>query len=534
MKKFEWNKRDYYDTFPLFLAGIRDKFGDKPAVTWYDRKGGEHSRSYAKLAEETDCLRRAMRARGLSGKRIALVGENSYEWIVAYLAVAAEGGCAVCIDAEQPDECIWQMMELAETEAVFASCSCLPICKSIPSRTERILLFALLGEGEKEITWEQLCREGKNGIWSGAETARKADGSDADDPEPGQTAAIVFTSGTTSTSKAVMLSHRAVLHNASSSSVYVDAGETVFSSLPFYHTYGMTCAVLATLVRGAHLFINGDLKTVMRDLHFSGAYSMLTVPLMVETIHNQIWLAAEREGLREDLTRALKVQRLMNRMGIKSLLKPLEELREKSVGSLRVIICGGAHLSREIAEEFLALGVLILEGYGITECSPLVAVNSNHSWQMDSVGYVLPDVEVKVEDGEICVRGVSVMNGYYNEPELTAEVMDGEWFHTGDLGHLDREGFLYITGRIKNLIVFKNGKKLSPEKLEEKLSQIPLVKDVVVYGAASGSSADDVKVAASVYPDQERAAGLSSYEILEQLQSEIDRINASLPLYQQI
>jgi long-chain acyl-CoA synthetase len=311
-------------------------------------------------------------------------------------------------------------------------------------------------------------------------------------------------------------------------------GDRAFTSLPFYHTYGLTGSVVAMLVQGAHLYINGNLKTVMRDIQLAKPNTLLAVPLMLETIHNKIWLQAEECGKAEGLRKLLWIRKILFSLGFKKCGKTLDAVREKAFGAIKLIVCGGAHMSSEIMEELGYMGLTVIQGYGITECSPFVSANRNQANKIGSVGPVMAHCEVKLEDGEILVRGTNVMKGYYNAPELTEAVMKDGWFCTGDMGEMDKDGYLYITGRKKNLIVLKNGKKVSPEKLEEKIKKIPLVQDVVVYGAVSGGTADDVQVAASIYPNKERTENMNSYEILENLQAEINKINNTLPIYQQI
>ena len=518
------NRPEYYDTFDSFLDVAGEKYGTKPAVTWFGKDGSEYTKNFLEFVSDVRKVQKALELVGFQGKNIAIAGENCYEWIIAYFAIAASGGCVVCIDAEQPDTGIRQMLEQSEVKGIFASQSVIRVCDDYISRcaggSEVILLT---GTDNQHRTFETFMAEGA----AAGEPAKVM-------ISPEQTASLVFTSGTTSLSKMVMLSHRAILHNASNSIAHVDAKQRVFSSLPFYHAYGMTCAVIATILRGAHLLINGNLRTVMRDLHLSKAESMLTVPLMLETIHNGLWREAKSKGQEKDLEKVFKIQKMLRMIGKKTPIKPLEAVREKCMGTLKVIICGGAHLNREVAEEFDLMGVTILQGYGITECSPLVAVNCNKSYRLDSVGYVLPECEVSIIEGEICVRGIMVMNGYYKEPEQTEEAMKDGWFCTGDLGYIDKDGFLYITGRKKNLIVLNNGKKISPEKMEDMIKKIDIVQDVMVYGAKNGSRTDDVRIAASIYPDPALTGKMQQFEILSHLQKEIDAINATLPLYQQI
>lgn len=517
-------------TIPHFLDWLVRSYGDRPALSWFTRRQEERRLTYRELAECAGALRAALSQRGAAdGSHVAILSENSADWLIVFLAAASNGCVCVCVDTEQPDEGIRDMVRRSDSKTVFLSPTFLPICLPLLDEgcVERIVLMGGLSSEERADSLDDLYAQGRALLAEGAALP-------APEVRPDQTAEIVFTSGTTSRSKMVMLSQEAILQNMKDASSYVNLYAKVFCSLPFYHAYGLNCAVLNSFLQGAHLFINGDLKTVMRDLHLAQPDTMLTVPLMVEAIHNQLWLSVEKAGKADGLRKLLKFKHICTRLHLNFQNKTLDQLREKAVGSLRLIICGGAHLSREISQEFDLLGVQMLQGYGITECSPLISVNCNTANKMGSVGLPMPSCEVKLEEGEVWVRGASVMEGYYKDPEETAAALKGGWFHTGDLGHLDRDGFLYLTGRKKNLIVFKNGKKISPEKLEELIAPLPLVKEVIVSGAANGASADDVKLTASIYPDPERTEGMSSYEILEALQAEIDRINGDLPVYQQI
>ena len=526
MKKYPLNEVAYYTRFRDMIDDLADKYGDSPAISWFTRRQEEKGVSYNKLRDDVRYLQEMMVQMGLAGKHIAIVGENSYEWLLVYLAANYCGSVAVCIDIEQPDETILQMLEMADVDAVFLASPYQEIC--ITYAKQNVNMFLLSGRGSLS-TVHSLIEQGE-AIWKAGRENKEIDGQ----VKPENTAAIVFTSGTTSYSKPVMLSQYAILTNASDALANVRVGDRTFTSLPFYHTYGLTCSVLSMLIPGTHLYINGNLRTVMNELQLAKPHTLLTVPLMLETIHSKIWLSAEENGKAEGLKKLLNLKKIQYALGLKKSGKTLDAIREKTVGTIKLIICGGAHMSREIMEEFMYMGVTVLQGYGITECGPLVSVNRNEANKLDSVGLVTAHCEVKLEEGEILVRGANLMQGYYKRQEMTDEVMKDGWFCTGDMGEIDKDGFLYITGRKKNLIVFKNGKKVSPEKLEEKLKNISLVQDVMVYGAASGVSTDDVQIAASIYPSPEKTEGMTSYEILEQLQREINRINDELPIYQQI
>ena len=529
MKTKSYNKADYtvpfYDTIPQFMAGMVQTWGDRPALSWFTRKQEEHTLTYREMVGKAGALRRAMAARNITpGAHVAILGENSADWILAFLAATSLGCVAVCADTEQSDDTIRDMVRRCDAKTFFLSPTFLSICLPLleDGTLERIILMGTRPMDPRAELIGTLYEEG---------AALEPDSPCvALDP----TAEIVFTSGTPSQSKMVMLSQKAVMQNLCDSSLYVTFYDRVFCSLPFYHAYGLNCAVLNSFLRGCHLYINGDLKTTMRDLKLAKADTMLTVPLMLEAIHNQIWLGAEQSGKADGLRKLLKAAGLFRKAGMKLPGDTLDGLREKALGTLRLIICGGAHLGQELSEEFELLGVQVLQGYGITECAPLISVNCNYANKLGSVGLPLPSCQVKLVDDEVWVKGPSVMQGYYKDPEQTAEALQDGWFNTGDLGSIDKDGFLFLTGRKKNLIVFKNGKKISPEKLELLLSAIPMVKEVMVSGTANGTMADDVKLTASIFPDPQRTQGMSSYEVLEHIQREVDAINRDLPTYQQI
>jgi long-chain acyl-CoA synthetase len=534
MKTLQYDKAAYpvfsYQTFPAFLAGIEKNYGDRPALSYFTRKQQEIKYTYRELISRVRSVREALFQRALAGKRIALVSENCVDWLTVFLAAVCCGSAVLCVDTEQSDEGIRDMIQRGDVSAVFLSPSFVPIC--MPEHSEAVCKQLIVINADA----------GMNGLAAlpefielGSSHLAAGENSAADIAvDPNQTAEIVFTSGTTIKSKMVMLSQQGVLQNMCDTGPYVHLEPVVFTALPFYHAYGLNCAVLCSFLQGCHVYINGDLKTAFRDLKLAQPGSLFAVPLMMETIHNQFWLTVERAGKADALRRLLKVSRIGRKVGLALGQGTLNDIRQKAVGTLKTVICGGAHLNQTIIEEFDLLGVQILQGYGITECAPLVSVNCNYANKIGSVGRPMPSVQVRIESGEVWVKGISVMQGYFQEPEHTAEAMEDGWFKTGDLGVLDKDGYLYLTGRKKNLIVFKNGKKISPERLESLLSTIPLIKEVVVYGTANGTSLDDVKLTASIFPDPERTVGMTSYEVLNLLQKDIDKLNEQLPAYQQI
>jgi long-chain acyl-CoA synthetase len=503
MKQYPIYPADRYDDFASFIEGIGLKFATQPAITVFQADGTPRTRTYTELSQDAKAVACYILSLGLKGQNIAILGEDNYEYLAAMLGVSASGNVIVPIDSDQATETLYAAIDYADIALIIHDAEAGEL---------------LLGS-ESIAALPRIALDNQETDTSGVIALGKAL-PDVTIPKcgPEDVAAMFFTSGTTSNPKLVMLTHKNILWNAHSSISVVRPGEQLFIPLPLHHTYGYTSSTLSTLSIGSHLCICGDTRYLLRDAQAFDPQGFMAVPLIAEALYKLIFSkACYAENTQRPSGKALK--------RVKATLFP----------SLVTLISGGASLPLAIEKGLRKCGIDVLQGYGITECSPLISVNRNQASRVGSSGPVIPGMEVKLDrKGAIWVRGDGVMKGYYKNPELTDSVFDGEWFETGDLGSIDSAGCLHIKGRAKNLIVLPSGKKVLPEELEEYVYKIRIVKEVVAYGVAAGDQSGEVLPGVSIYVDPVLTSSMSQLEILEALQKEIDKINLKLPNYKQI
>ncbi len=525
------------------VLNCADAAGEKDLYVYKEGKEEIHF-SYNRLKAECEQVGTALITLGLQGKHVAVISETSAKTTVTYIATVASGGVIVPLDRETAHDQIVNFLNRAECSAIVYSPTFKGIITSMAKDLPMLEYYIpMSGEDTVDDTlphrphvlpWADFLALGKQAIDNG-------DTSYYDyKPDLEKMCAILFTSGTTGTSKGVMLCERnlcAASYAACKTTPY-DSSTRLVSVLPQHHTYEMTCSHLAALNICASEFINDSLKYVMRNFASFKPNALVLVPLFVETIHKRIRDEIRKKGMEKKVEAGKKLALAALKLGIDIRPKLFSQITGALGGEVKSIICGGAPVSPEILRDFYAFGITIYEGYGITECAPLVACNPpDRKPRFGSVGLPVYGVSVKIdkaseddETGEILVKGDNVMMGYYKNEEATKAVFteDG-WFRTGDIGYLDDDGYVFITGRKKNVIILSNGKNVFPEELEEHLSHLELIKESVVIGRADESG--EIAITALIYPDYDKLTDKSDEEIYKIIHDAVMDVNRTLPSF---
>lgn len=527
-------------------------YGDK-ILYIYKRGEARYSFSYNDYRRDLYRLGEGMSRIGLMGRTVAVIGESCPEYMTAYIAAVSGGGVIVPLDRDLGHAEIARFADLSGAEAVFYTEQFNDVLPSLAEQMPQVRYFIPIAPAEGSDTTDGSSSAGDAVILPysellalGDKAMEEGDRSFLDydcTADMSQMSALLFTSGTTGTSKGVMLSHANIVAsvNAASRGTIFGPDNTFVDLLPMHHSYEITCGHLGAANLGGTVYINDSLKNTLRSITTFKPDSLIVVPLYVETMHKRIWAEIARKGMTRRVRALMKASSAMHRAGIDIRRKLFKQILDGLGGNLRYIICGGAPLSPELVRDFDAFGIEICEGYGITECSPLIAVNRHGKVRLRSVGQPVDNCEVRIADpsadgtGEIEARGRNVMLGYFGNEEATSEVFteDG-WFRTGDVGCMDADGYIYITGRKKNIIILSNGKNIFPEEIEEHLYTSPLIGECVVIGRKN--SAGDTRITAVIYPSDEAVEleGKSEEEKLALIRDAVNTINRSLPVYKQV
>ena len=532
-----------YTDLKEMLQKSGEKFGDRPAYIFKtEEKGKFREITHSEFREEINDLGTKLLDLGLKNKRIAVISENRYEWAVDYLAVATGVGVIVPLDKSLPNNEIESLIKRSEVEAIFYSKKYDEVMNKIKEQNETNLKYFISMDLEKEEngikSQKELAEQGKALIDNGNRDFLDAK---IDNEKMG---IMLFTSGTTAMSKAVMLSHKNICSNLAdiASVIKVTEKDRFLSFLPLHHTFECTVGFLYPVsVGGAICFCDG-IRHIAENIKEYKITAMISVPILFESMYKKVMKGIEKKGKLETVKKGMKISQFLLKFGIDIRKQLFKEIHQTLGEDARLFVSGGAALDPETEKGFNAMGFTMYQGYGLTESSPVIAAEDDKYQRIGSIGKAFPSIEAKIinpdEDGigELVAKGPSIMLGYYNNEEATKETLEGEWLHTGDLARIDKDGYIFISGRKKFVIVLKNGKNIFPEELETLVNKIEGVKESFVYGRPEDDG--DYKICAKLVYDlevvKEKYGTTDEKELKDILWKEVKKVNKEMPAYKYI
>ena len=506
--------------------------------------------TYAQFGQQIKQLGTGLLKLGLKGKRIAIIGKNCYEWVLSYVSILGGIGIVVPLDKGLQEPEIESCMERSYADAIIFEQEYLEnmqnIAKNNKTKTNLFICMNQITEASKNIseklnaTLISLEEVIKQGI---EEIKKKNTEYDELTVNPNELASIIFTSGTTSMSKAVMLSNENIASNiyALQSVEKVYDTDVNLAFLPFHHTFGSTAQLFFLSAGVMNVFCDG-LRHIQSNLKEYKVSIFVCVPLLLEAMYKKIMAEVDKQGKTGLIKVMTRVTRILRKLGIDIRRKVFKPILEQLGGNIRFVISGASAIDKKVAKGFDDFGILTVQGYGLTETSPVLTAENEKCVKFGSVGVPLKNVEIAIDEpnkqgiGEIIAKGPNVMLGYYENEEATNEVIEEKegdrWFHTGDLGYLDKDGFLFITGRKKNVIVLKNGKNIYPEEIEQLVNNLAYVAESMVFGMPK---ADDLLLSVKIVYQKEyveqKYPNMTKEELKNMIWKDIKQINSTLPNY---
>ena len=543
MKEMKYLEATEFDNIKEIIYNSAEKYKNNTAFILKTKEGKktEYTNiSYKKLLEDINALGTKFYDLGFENKRVAIVGRNKYEWVLTHLTNLLGGIVSIPLDKELQVDELESCILRSKADVVVFDEKYIENIKEIQSRKNvKANQYICMNELEGYIDIQQLKQEGYELIEKGSNEYISSE-IDSD-----KMSILLFTSGTTSKSKAVMLSQKNIASNVYAMQLVERFYETDvnLAFLPFHHIFGSTEMIVMLAFGLATAFPDG-LRYVAQNLKEYKVSVFVGVPLLVEAIYKKVEKEIEKQGKTATVNFAKKISNLLLKLHIDVRKKLFKQILDELGGHMRFVISGGAPLDKRVAKGFNELGIELVQGYGLTETSPVIAAENYQIKKCGSIGIPMPNVEIEFENkdekgiGELKVKGPNVMLGYYENEEATKQVLKDGWFYTGDLGYQDKNGYLFITGRKKDMIVLKNGKKVFPEELEVLINRLDIVKECMVFGMPNESNKNDVKLSVKIVYDKdvakEKYPNSSEKDLEQMVWEQIKEINKTFPPYKYI
>ena len=547
--KKEFVATNYNSIKEIFEHSIKTYANKEFILEKFDPKGKYEEISYEQFGKDVigfgTALNRVLKLE--NRPRIMILSETTYDWYVSYVTLLCGDAIAIPTDKELPENELENVVKRSKADAIIYSEKKADSVKKIMEKFPQVKYFIKMysedGLQNKTVGMQYLINEGTKFVNSGDDYFAKVE------TDPDEFKVLLFTSGTTSNAKGVMLTSRNLAENINAATAYakVYPEDRFFSVLPLHHTYESTIGFLLPMAWGSSIAVCQGLKHIVPNMLESKPSVLISVPLLIENLYKKINASIKKAGKDGLVGSMLHITNALKMVGVDVKRKVFSDIYENLGGNLRFIVSAAAPIDAKIGNWVEDIGITFLQGYGLTETAPIAALTPEYQPKVGSAGKAIPKGEIRIEDpnedgeGEVLIKTPTLMIGYYEDEKATnevIEVIDGErWFHSGDIGYLDKDGFLYITGRSKNVIVTQNGKNIYPEEIELLLAQVPEIKECMVYGKQDEKdpSNKELIISVKVIPNLDKIGeNLTDEEIREIIWPKIKEVNKKLTSYKAI